>query len=173
MSDTPASGAEPFVRNALALVEARQEAKFAALETAGGVHLTLEPFKVFNNSARRNQQWPALTVAPVTENDPLDDSGTFRGDDIVLVASLEEIAALTEGGNDLGYQLMRRARGVKEIVREATKEEMGAGLDEKWLPLLEWDVGEIRYATLQNRDETQLMKLATMVITIKLLVGEV
>lgn len=163
-----AAGAEPFVRNLLKVCEDHQAAKLAELADAGGAdwHLELEPFQVFNNSARLNQKWPALTISPPEEADELVASGILFEESVSLYASVEITYPPSGDANEIGYRLMRYARAVKEMIREATLDEVGVGLNPQFRGLFEWEVKRVRYLTLQQSDSL-VKKLAILDIAIK------
>lgn len=163
-------GAEPFVNNMLAVYRAHEREAFRYVSRpAWGEGITLEPFAVFNNSVRRNQRWAALTVAPRVEETPPGESGQYVDAACELIVSVEIIHPLTAEGNEIGSKLLRYARAVRMMTYAATPEEMTAGLDTSKYGALNIEVSPTRYDSLLNREGTALMKLATMIVGIKLL----
>jgi hypothetical protein len=163
-----ALGAEPFIRNILALVKEKQVAVLKALSGQG---LKLEPFRVFNNSVRRNQSWPAFTAAPRTEDTPLTDDSLAVAEQIVIVLSIEIIHALSDDGNEIGYKLLRYARALRKMLNDAGVKGISEGVDPEGRGPMKMEISPTRYDTLLSRDETQLMKLATMILTLNLMEG--
>jgi hypothetical protein len=167
-----AAGAEAFVRNVLKVCEDRQADKFAELAVfaepadEGGWPLELKQFQVFNNSARLNQKWPALTVTTTDEADAMAGGGLYFDADATLVAAVEITYPLSGDANEIGYRLMRYARAVKEMIREATQDEMTRGLDPQVAGIVQWEVTRIRYLTLPQQSDSMLKKLAMLDVKI-------
>lgn len=158
-----AEGIEPFVANLLEVFERDQRAAHAW----AGRGVELADYAAFNNARRLNQRWPALSVVARTEDEPADETEAFLRKNVVEV-EIEVKGAPNGDPNALAWELMRRVRAVKAMIKAGRVEDYTAGTESDFGGMT-ITISRALFASLVDPTKTIYTQRAVMTVTQELL----
>lgn len=153
-------GIEPLVNNLLGVFKRDQAAALDFAKRDG----ELIPFKVFNNSRRRNQDWPVISVVPRQEATPADGQ-------LIQGKSTLEVGVEVKGPdlNQLVQLVMRYVRAARAMVWAARLQDWTAGMTVLPGSTFSVELSPTVYVSFIDKNQTSYVQYAIFTVTVDFL----